>query len=75
LRRICDAYGLDADGPRRGPALNAAIATGGEFVRRHAEAGEPEFVKVRAEIGGMERFDRRRTWWAEARRQFEAALL
>jgi hypothetical protein len=27
-----------------------------------------------ADIGGMERFDRRRRWWAEARPSFEAAL-
>lgn len=76
LRLVCDAYGLDADGRAEVlHSLNAAIATGGEFVRRHAEAGEPGFVKMWAEIGGMERFDRRRRWWAEAQRQFEAALL
>jgi hypothetical protein len=28
----------------------------------------------RVEIGGMERFDRRRRWWADARPNFETAL-
>lgn len=75
LRLVCDAYGLD--GRERTEVLScldAAIAAGGEFVRRHAEAGEPGFVQMWAEIGGMERFDRRRRWWATARRQFEETL-
>lgn len=75
LRLICDTYGLDADG--RADVLlllSESIAQGGEFVRRHAAAGEPGFVKMWTEIGGMERFDRRRRWWADKRAQFEAAL-
>lgn len=75
LRLVCDAYGLDADGRSEViGSLSASISAGGDFVRRHAEAGEPGFVKMWAEIGGMERFDRRRNWWAEARPEFEAAL-
>ena len=38
-------------------SLDRAIANGGEFVRRHAEAGEPGFVEMWASIGGMARFD------------------
>lgn len=55
-------------------SLDGSIARGGEFVRRRAEAREPGFVKMWAEIGGMERFDRRRRWWATVRSRFVAAL-
>jgi aminoglycoside phosphotransferase (APT) family kinase protein len=75
LRIVCDTYGIDAGG--RLEVLNSlsdAIASGGEFVRRHAEAGEPGFVRMWNEMGGMERFDRRRRWWAERRPDFAAAL-
>ncbi|MEA3076497.1 MAG: hypothetical protein QOF60_1405 [Actinomycetota bacterium] len=76
LRLVCDVYGLDAGD--RGDVLRSldeAIAHGGEFVRRRAEAGEPGFVKMWADMGGMERYDRRRAWWADARTRFEAAVL
>lgn len=75
LRLVCDAYGLDMGGRSEVlGCLDEAIAGGGEFVQRRAEAGEPGFVRMWAEIGGMERFDRRRRWWSEARPSFEAAL-
>lgn len=32
-------------------------------------------MKMWTEIVGMERFDRRRRWWADTQAQFEAALL
>lgn len=76
LRLVCDAYGLDTEGRSEVlRSLDMSIARGGEFVRRRAAAGEPGFVRMWAEIGGMERFDRRRRWWAAARTSFEAALL
>jgi hypothetical protein len=75
LRLVCDAYGLNADARSEVVhSLDGAIARGGEFVRRRAEAGEPGFVKMWSEIGGLERFDRRRRWWATARSRFDAAL-
>ena len=75
LRLVCDAYGLDVGGRLDLlESLSDAIAHGGEFVRRRAEAGEPGFVQMWNEIGGVERFDRRRRWWAERRPDFEAAL-
>jgi hypothetical protein len=75
LRLVCDAYGPDARGRAEVlHSLDMSIARGGEFVRRRAEAGEPGFVQMWAEIGGMERFDRRRRWWATARTSFDAAL-
>jgi aminoglycoside phosphotransferase (APT) family kinase protein len=76
LRLVCDAYGLDAEGRADVlRSLSESIGRGGEFVRRRAEAGEPGFVKMWAEMGGMERFDRRRRWWSDASPSFEAALL
>lgn len=75
LRRVCDAYGLDGDGRAEVlRSLSESIARGGEFVRRRAEAGEPGFVQMWEEMGGMERFDRRRRWWADVASRFEAAL-
>ena len=76
LRLVADAYGLDGDGRHDLLAcLDDAIAHGGEFVLRHVEAGEPGFVAMWRDMGGMERFDRRRAWWADARPSFLAALL
>jgi hypothetical protein len=75
LRLVSDTYGLDAAARGRLLAmLDDAIARGGEFVRRHVELGEPGFVAMWAEMGGMERFDRRRRWWDEHRGRFAHAL-
>ena len=75
LRIVCDSYGLDTASRLDVLAsLSDAIATGGEFVRRHVEAGDPGFVRMWNDMGGMERFDRRRRWWAERMPDFEAAL-
>ena len=75
LRVVADAYGLETAG--RGAviaALDNSIRHGGEFVRRHAEAGEPGFVAMWEEIGGMTRFDRRHEWWARQHDSFTAAI-
>lgn len=75
LRLACDAYGLGAaERTELLQLLTASIARGGEFVRRRAEAGQPGFVRMWAEMGGMERFDRRRAWWADASERFASAL-
>ncbi len=74
-RLVCDEYGLDGPGRARLLAcLEESIARGGEFVRRRVEAGEAAFIEMWESMGGQERFDRRRRWWAEARVDFEAAL-
>ncbi len=74
-RRVADAYGLDAAGRAEMFASVAdTIARGGEFVRRHVEAGEPGFIRMWNEMGGAERFDRRRRWWAECETDFRRAL-
>ena len=54
--------------------LAGTIERGGEFVRRRVEAGDPNFAKMWDEMGGMERFDRRRRWWAAHRQAFADAL-
>ncbi len=74
-RVVADAYGLDAPGRRElVEILAGSIARGGEFVRRRVEAGDPNFIEMWNGMGGMERFDRRRSWWAEHRSAFDAAL-
>ncbi len=64
LRLVADEYGLTvADRTEFFSILEASIERGGEFVRRHAEAGQPAFVEMWNAMGGMERFDRRRDWF------------
>lgn len=75
LRLVCDAYGLDRAGREEVlRCLDASIERGGEWVRGKVEAGAPGFLKMWADMGGMERFDRRRQWWAEMRPTFDKSL-
>lgn len=75
LRLVCDTYGLDGVGRAEVLRfLDASIVRGGEFVFRQVEAGHPGFAQLWEDMGGMERFDRRRGWWRGARPGFEAAL-
>jgi hypothetical protein len=75
LRIVADAYGLDGAGRRALlEILDDSIARSGEFVRKKVEAGEPSFIKMWEELGGVERFDLRRRWWAGSRGRFAAAL-
>ncbi len=75
LRLVADTYGLDVDGREQLMVLlGESIARGGEFVRRRVEAGDPNFIKMWEEMGGMERFDRRRHWWADHHDDFGSAL-
>lgn len=75
LRLVCDAYGLDAkDRSEVLRSLDVSIARGGEFVLRRVKAGETGFVQMWEDMGGMERFDRRRRWWATTRPSFNAAM-
>ena len=71
LRVVADAYGLGADGRAELlGVLDDSMARGGEFVRRRVEAGDPNFIAMWNEMGGAERFDRRRRWWDATRPQF-----
>jgi hypothetical protein len=75
LRLVADAYGLDPRG--RDELLHTladSIDHGGAFVRRRVEAGDRNFVRMWTEMGGQERFDRRRRWWHERYAEFAAAL-
>ena len=75
LRLVCDHYGLDGRGRAEVlEVLDDAMARGGEFVKRHAEAGEPAFVLMWEWMGGQERWDRRRRWWATGRDDFADAV-
>lgn len=75
VRRAADAYGLDRAGRTELlTILDDRIARGGEWLRAKAEAGHPGFLAMWASIGGQERFDRRRRWWAATRPRFVAAL-
>lgn len=75
LRLMGDAYGLDDAGRAvLMEVVDRAVADGGLFVQRHAEAGEPGFVAMWAFVGGMARFDRRRDWWARERPRFAATM-
>ncbi len=75
LRLVCDSYGCDeSDRTEMIRCLSESIAQGGEFVRRRVEAGEAAFVDMWNDMGGQERFDRRRRWWALREPDFAAAL-
>jgi aminoglycoside phosphotransferase (APT) family kinase protein len=75
LRLVADAYGLDRERRREMlSALSESIDRGGEFVRRRVEAGDPNFVRMWDDMGGRERFDRRRRWWRDTQADFAAAL-
>lgn len=75
LRLVADAAGLDHDGRLELlEAVDDAIEQGGEFVRRRVEAGDENFVDMWNLMGGAERYDRRRRWWAEAGPSFAHAL-
>jgi hypothetical protein len=75
LRIVADSYGLDVDERLELiDVLSRSIARGGEFVVKRVEAGDPNFLAMWNEIGGMARFDRRRQWWSRQRDHFEAAL-
>jgi thiamine kinase-like enzyme len=76
LRLVADAYGLDTPGRMQLlRILSESIETGGAFVRRRVEAGDPNFVRMWTEMGGQERFDRRRRWWEAHRPEFERAFV
>jgi hypothetical protein len=75
LRVVADAYGLDRAGRvALVEGLAEGIERGGEFVRRRVEAGEAAFIEMWESMGGQERFDRRRRWFAANRNRFDATM-
>jgi len=76
LRLVADVYGLDEEERRELlQILDTAVDRGGEFVWRRVEAGDPNFIRMWNDMGGMERYDRRRRWWTEHRWDFVHALV
>jgi hypothetical protein len=74
LRVLADAYGLPTDRNELLDVIAERFADGGAFVRRRVEAGEQAFIEMWHAMGGAERYDRRRRWFAANRRQFEDSL-
>ena len=76
LRLLAESYGLDiAERAEWLGLVDRSMQVGGEFVRRPAEAGDPSLVKMWAEMGGQQRFDHRRDWWAKLRPHIESTVL
>ncbi len=76
LRLVAESYGLDiAERAELLGLLDRSMQVGGEFVRRRAEAGDPSFMRMWEEMGGQQRFDRRRDWWAKHRPRIESTVL
>ncbi len=75
LRLVADTYDLDLTGRRvMVDLLDRTIEQGGAFLLRRVEAGDPGFVAMWSQIGGMDRFDRRREWWTRTRGDFVNAM-
>jgi len=74
LRVIADAYGLPPDRSGFLDVLAGGIERGGQFVQRKVAAGDPNFIKMWNDLGGMERFDRRRRWFNANRSRIAEAL-
>jgi len=74
LRVVADAYGLEPDRAALVDALERNVASGGAFLQRRIDRGEEAFLAMRDQMGGMERYDRRRTWFAAHRERFLAAV-
>jgi hypothetical protein len=77
LRLVADAYGLDGDGRAELLiAMDSGIASGPVeiAVRSRVDAGDPNYIAMVEQTGGIEKYDRRRRWWAEHHDEFAAAL-
>jgi hypothetical protein len=76
LRLVADAYGLDRGGRTELlTAVNDALARIEAAARRSIDVGDPNTVAMMNRTGGIEKYDRRRSWWTAHHDQFAAALL
>jgi len=50
------------------------MESGGSFVQRRVEAGDPNFIRMLDEMGGMKRYERRTRWWQASRETFVREL-
>jgi Phosphotransferase enzyme family len=75
LRLVADTYGLQTEDRRTLlELLDGSMEGGGSFVQRRVDAGDPNFIRVLTEMGGMERYQRRHRWWQASREYFARAL-
>lgn len=75
LRIVADAYGLDRDGRTELlAAMDDALDRIEAVARRSVEVADPTAAAILARTGGLEKYDRRRRWWAEHHDDFTAAL-
>jgi hypothetical protein len=75
LRLVAAIYGLNDSGRAQLlDHLDRLVQRGGVFVQRRVTEGDPNFIRIFDEIGGMERYDRRRRWWETNRVGFADAL-
>jgi len=74
LRLVADSYGLPPGREELVEIIERQMASGGAFVRRRVERGEPAFVEMWERMGGEARYDRRRDWFAQHRDRFVDAL-
>ena len=75
LRLVADSYGLDRLGRAELlTAMDDAIAVIETAVRRRVDAGDSNTIAGLNRTGGIEKYDRRRRWWADHHDQFAAAL-
>ncbi|MFJ6430925.1 phosphotransferase [Streptomyces sp. NPDC091416] len=76
LRILADGYGLS---PEDRAALPGTVEQATEvcraFVARRVAGGDPGYLRMLAERGGWQRWDRMRDWLAAHRETFTAALL
>jgi aminoglycoside phosphotransferase (APT) family kinase protein len=75
LRLVADTYGLGRTGrDELLTHLDRSMDGGGSFVQRRVEAGDPAFIRMLDDMGGVERYERRRRWWEANRADAADAL-
>jgi hypothetical protein len=75
LGLLAAAYDLGDSGRQELLAhLDRSMERGGTFIQRRVEAGDPNFMRMLEEMGGMERCERGRRWWEANRHDFVSAL-
>jgi hypothetical protein len=70
LRVAADAYGLGPNRQQLVDAVERNVASGGVFLQGRIDRGEQPFVAMLDAMGGMERYDRRRAWFAAHKQRF-----
>jgi hypothetical protein len=62
------------ESPHPGRASRRANGEQRTFVERRVDAGDPNFIRILDEIGGMERYEHRLRWWQASQEAFVRAL-